>query len=636
MKSLSASLSLLLLARVSGLHVAPRRKYTSTSRPHIRNTIQFAAVSSRSYQEQALWDVAQRRIVRQSPQNAIELFFQSWNNRDLNSLVSQFADDCVFEDATYPGPCSGKEAVNRHFRILAGAATTSLIVVDDMVIAQDKSKGAVLYHVEQDGIIQPSSRHGAFFSLDPDSGLITSIFDTVEPLSKTGEANLAVLAFVSKLLAGGGEENKEPPVVVVDTAISPTASGFLDKLVQFAQMQPQMPKTNGGNAAQRYFEAWNRRDMDAAVAVFADNCQYDDTVFTNPLNGKDELKRHLDLCSNSLPSTFSFVIDDVADGGDRLGVQWHVENAGEQMPFTRGCSFYSIDKTTGLIQSGIDIVEPALLKMGGVKVFAKSLTEKLKSEPLRLVPLGVWVAYMYIVFLSDGILPGANALQLEQRTWEEVRDLSLNFFLVSPLLKLPFSPVVHPVLEGVFNLLLSWAALFAGFLSDERRQKPNVFPMLPAVAGMQFLTSAFLLPYLTLRTSEPVDSDSELVVCTDDQDIPAKIAENRFLGPVLGAVGAGAIAWGATARAVDFGGLDERMASFWQLMSIDRVGSSFLVDLAVFAVFQGWLVDDDLRRRGVADGELAILRGTAKYVPFFGLAAYMFLRPSLANRDPLA
>ena len=79
---------------------------------------------------------------------------------------------------------------------------------------------------------------------------------------------------------------------------------------------------------------------------------------------------------------------------------------------------------------------------------------------------------MYIIFLSDGILPGANALQLEQRTLEEVRYLSLNFFLVSPLLKLPFSPVVHPVLEGVFNLLLSSAALFAGFLSDEHRQKP--------------------------------------------------------------------------------------------------------------------------------------------------------------------
>ena len=57
-----------------------------------------------------------------------------------------------------------------------------------------------------------------------------------------------------------------------------------------------------------------------------------------------------------------------------------------------------------------------------------------------------------VVFLSDGILSGANALALEERTWDEVRDLSFHFFLVSPLLGLPFSPVVHPILEGVFNL----------------------------------------------------------------------------------------------------------------------------------------------------------------------------------------
>jgi hypothetical protein len=236
---------------------------------------------------------------------------------------------------------------------------------------------------------------------------------------------------------------------------------------------------------------------------------------------------------------------------------------------------------------------------------------------------------MYIVFFSDGILPGANALQLEQRTWEEVRDLSLNFFLVSPLLNLPFSPTVHPVLEGVFNLLLSWAALFAGFLSDDRNDKPSVFPILPAVAGMQFLTSAFLLPYLTLRTSETMGEGEEVFV--EDLDTPAQLAESKILGPLLGSVGAGSVVWAMMARMSDFGGLDERMSSFWQLMSIDRVGSSFLVDLAIFAAFQGWLIDDDLRRRGVANDEQPILRNTAKFVPFFGLAAYMFLRPSFAS-----
>jgi len=234
---------------------------------------------------------------------------------------------------------------------------------------------------------------------------------------------------------------------------------------------------------------------------------------------------------------------------------------------------------------------------------------------------------MYIVFFSDGILPGANALQLEQRTWEEVRDLSLNFFLVAPLLKLPFSPIVHPMLEGVFNLLLSWAALFAGFLSDDRKDKPNLLPMFPIVVGMQFLTSAFLLPYLTTRSTE-----SRSDVSLKDLSRVAQVCESRALGPVLAGVGTGSIIWGFVGRFAEFGELSERWSSFIDLLSIDRVGSSFIVDLAIFALFQAWFVDDDLKRRGFTsdNGGLAFV---GKYIPFFGMAAYLALRPALPSKS---
>ena len=161
---------------------------------------------------------------------------------------------------------------------------------------------------------------------------------------------------------------------------------------------------------------------------------------------------------------------------------------------------------------------------------------------------------MYVLFVSDGILPGANALQLEQRTWEEVRDLSLNFFLVSPSLDLPFSPVVHPMLEGVFNLLLAWAAMFARFLSDERRDKPDLLPLGPMLVGMQFLTSGFLLPYLFARTSETPTSAAR--ACREDIDgeVQAAAAEWRPLGGALGGVGAASILWGLFIRP-EFGGL---------------------------------------------------------------------------------
>ena len=235
--------------------------------------------------------------------------------------------------------------------------------------------------------------------------------------------------------------------------------------------------------------------------------------------------------------------------------------------------------------------------------------------------------HVYCIF-SDGILPGANALVLEQRTWEEVRDLSINFFLVSPLLHLPFSPVVHPMLEGVFNLLLAWALMFSGFFSDEREEKPNLLSIYPSVVGMQFLTSAVLLPYLVLRTPEKRNID---IIHKEDisNSIGRTIGEWKPLGAVLGSVGIISTGWALSARS-EFGNLSERLATFLDHLSIDRVGSSFIVDLVIFALFQGWLIDDDFQRRR---GEGNLVPYVGKFFPFFGLALYLILRPSLPENQ---
>ena len=318
-----------------------------------------------------------------------------------------------------------------------------------------------------------------------------------------------------------------------------------------------------------YTTAWNQRDMETALECFTEDCTYEDTQYAEPFQSKPALRKHLLRVAANLPQSFEFVIDDMAisSNGEKVGVQWHVENDGEQLPFTRGCSFYTCDPKSGLIQSGFDVPEPAVIKPGDAGLNLLSLASKVIDEPIRAIPLFLWGAYMYIVFFSDGILPGANALQLELRTWEEVRDLSLNFFLVSPILHLPFAPVVHPGLEGIFNLLLSWAAMFAGFLSDEREEKPNILPIFPIVVGMQFLTSAFYLPYLASRTSEdPETLENNVVYKEDLGEIEQIVGESRVLGPLLGFVGTGSIFWGLFARQEDFGDIQQRFASLIDLL----------------------------------------------------------------------
>lgn len=244
----------------------------------------------------------------------------------------------------------------------------------------------------------------------------------------------------------------------------------------------------------------------------------------------------------------------------------------------------------------------------------------------RPAVLSALVAYVYFVFISD-FLPGPNALTLDPATWQEALALSTNFWLILPLTG--SGPTLHPGLEAIFNFDLIWAALYAGFLVDGRQQQPSPLPFGRFLLGMQFLTAPVLLSYLALRSpaGQPVDAASLSPV--------ERAAESRVLPALLGALGVGVLAWGCAARP-EFGtDLATRTDSLLALLSADRLGASFVIDLGVFALCQGALVSDDLARRGAPrTAESARLATVCTVVPFFGLAYYLANRPALAPAPP--
>ena len=545
----------------------------------------------------------------------------AWRYCDDDSQDDDDDDDMEFEHASFTKPWQGIDTIERQWRLLQRA--DPIRTLDIVSIVSKPGKVFVRFDLTTETSENEDDRDGScrrglavveMSSKDDGQDKIKRVFWVTESDNKAGADSLKLLRVATRFIEVTGTNPAKQSSLTKSQAVSSITRGNNIKI------------NNKKVAPLAYFDAWNRRDIKSAVNVFADDVEYDDTAFPEPFQGKDKLQAHLLLCADCFPDTFSFQVDDYVLSNKEVCVQWHVENNGQTLPYTRGCSFYQLNYQ-GLIQNGIDFVEPSgPIKPGTLDVWKKTIVTQLQQEPVRLIPLVAWVSYIVIVFFSDGILPGANALELEPRTWEEVLNLSLNFFYVSPLLGLPFAPVVHPLLESVFNGLLAWAALFAGFLTDDRRSKPNIFPMVPAVIGMQFLTSAFFLPYLTFRSSE---IDGGVVTKRDiENNLPATIAENRALPTVLGSIGAFSVYWAFFGRIGEFGTFPERLTSFIDLLSIDRVGSSFIVDLALFGLFQGWLVEDDAMRRG---GVNPVLKNVAKFIPFFGLAFYLGLRPPLPS-----
>lgn len=394
----------------------------------------------------------------------------------------------------------------------------------------------------------------------------------------------------------------------------------------------------GVRQVRSYFKFWNQRRMSEAVDLFTEDCSYEDTLYPGAFRGKEALKAHLFRVADALPDSFAFVLDEVSDGDDVVGVQWHVESEGKQLPFTRGSSIYKLDRVSGKLCSGFDVPEPTV-KSGSASLAVLSLIGRLLDEPRKAIPLAAFIFYCWFVFLST-VAPGSNALSLDPATWAEVRDLSLNFWLVMPSLAPQSSPVLHPCLEGLFNLLLAWAALFSGFMVDGkvagestqarktgegRGGAKNAF--LPYVLGMQLLTNAVYLPYLVLRKNvwKPADEPAgEGYTLTKAEALgESKIPPLVFIG-----VGLLSLAWAGLARGEVYGvELSERWRSFVQILTTDRLTFSFAVDLLYFWIFQGWLLDDDIERRGGEVGKISL--SLFKAIPFLGLGAYLMTRPPL-------
>jgi ketosteroid isomerase-like protein len=114
----------------------------------------------------------QQQDQQKGSNNAVDQFFRAWNSRDFEALQNQFRNDCTFDDATYPGPFEGNDAINRHFRLLA-ASTEQTFVLDNMAVGSNTNTIAVLYHVEESDKVVPNSRRWRKLTLKTHHGVVS-------------------------------------------------------------------------------------------------------------------------------------------------------------------------------------------------------------------------------------------------------------------------------------------------------------------------------------------------------------------------------------------------------------------------------------------------------------------------------
>lgn len=107
-------------------------------------------------------------------------------------------------------------------------------------------------------------------------------------------------------------------------------------------------------ACRAFFDAWNRRDFDAAIDHVAPECRYHDFSFVRPHIGAAEVRTLLENVATVAPGV-SFLIHDIT-GDHHVGVHWEVVNDG--VPTGRmGVSFYKFDADDRLVWA-LDAADP--------------------------------------------------------------------------------------------------------------------------------------------------------------------------------------------------------------------------------------------------------------------------------------
>lgn len=249
----------------------------------------------------------------------------------------------------------------------------------------------------------------------------------------------------------------------------------------------------------------------------------------------------------------------------------------------------------------------------GAREKDNTATEAVDHQQEQLVSRILWilvVLYVAILLLSPPgqLLPGEPIWAVKPETVSEIAKESLNFFFILPILSflaVPFlnisAPVIHPASEAFFNFAEAWILMFLPLMLLDRRGQS--LPRVVLWSAAMFLTNVFLIPYMAQRLSQPVSVEA-----------PKKGRLARVFGLIGLVVGTGAIAWFCLARP-EFGGLTERWDYFVEKVGSDRVTLAFCVDLALFWLFQIWLMDAVIEK----ENKQRFLR----FVPFWGLSTWL-------------
>ncbi|KAL3688108.1 hypothetical protein R1sor_014417 [Riccia sorocarpa] len=129
-------------------------------------------------------------------------FYELVNQRDYVKVSELFAEDCRYEDFTFPEPVKGRKEVVQFFEKVMTSMGPELKFVIDDITRDDPDAAGVIWHLEWRGKTFPYSRGCSFYRCEVNSSgqrQIKFARDIVEPAAKPGDIAMGAIKLVTGL-----------------------------------------------------------------------------------------------------------------------------------------------------------------------------------------------------------------------------------------------------------------------------------------------------------------------------------------------------------------------------------------------------------------------------------------------------
>ncbi|KAL0297597.1 UNVERIFIED_CONTAM: hypothetical protein Sradi_6811800 [Sesamum radiatum] len=93
----------------------------------------------------------------------------------------------------------------------------------------------------------------------------------------------------------------------------------------------------------QFYSAINEKNLKQLDKLITEDCFFEDLSFPKPFQGKKEVLHFLEQLTISMGQNMQFNVEHICEGKDNTaGVNWHLDWNKLQVPFTKGCSNYSL------------------------------------------------------------------------------------------------------------------------------------------------------------------------------------------------------------------------------------------------------------------------------------------------------